>query len=141
MLKQILYSSTANADISMRDVFEITRVSSNRNSQSSLTGGLVFLDGYFFQLLEGLPSDVDASMQRINRDWRHHDIQVRREQRVISPLFADDWMALRNKTQIADEILEAHHYEPGMPAERFSADDLFAFLVACFENEMQEQMA
>lgn len=140
MLKQVLYSSTANADITMRDVLEIIRVSHNRNSKSGLTGGLLFLDGHFFQLLEGIPSDVDAAMQRIHRDWRHHDVQVRRQQRVISPVFTDDWMALRSDAQIPAEVLQEHHYEPGMPAERFQADDLFAFLIACFENELHQQM-
>ncbi len=140
MLKQVLYSSTASADITMRDVYEIIRVSHNRNGKSGLTGGLLFLDGYFFQLLEGLPSEVDVAMQRIHRDWRHHDVQVRREQRVISPIFSEDWMALRSAAQIPDEVFQEHDYEPGMPSDRFSADDLFTFMMACFQSELQQEM-
>ncbi|RCS54208.1 hypothetical protein DTL42_03405 [Bremerella cremea] len=140
MLKQVLYSSVANPDVTQRDVYEIIRASHNYNSKSGITGGLVYLDGYFFQLLEGLPREVDASMQRIQRDWRHHDIVIRREQRVVSPVFADDWMALRCEMHIPSKVFQEHRYEPGMPADQFSADDLFAFLVACFENELHPQM-
>lgn len=140
MLKQVLYSSTANAGITMRDVLEVIRVSRNQNGRLGLTGGLLFSDGFFYQLLEGEPGDVDAAMQRIQRDWRHHDVLVRREQQVSSPVFPDGWIALHSAAQIPSSVFREHYYEPGMPAERFTADDLFAFLLACFEHELHQQM-
>lgn len=41
---------------------------------------------------------------------------------------------------IPAKVFQEHRYEPGMPADPFSADELFAFLIACFENELHQQL-
>lgn len=138
MLKRILYSSRAADGIGMRDVFDIIRVSHNRNSSAGLTGGLVFLDGYFFQLLEGLEYAVSERYERIKQDPRHYDIELRMETNVATPVFETDWMALRDGALIDPDILIDHHYEVGMPSSSFDGEQLFAFMISCFSEELAE---
>jgi hypothetical protein len=135
MIKQLLYSSKAAPGVELRDICDIIRVSHNRNSHAGLTGGLLFLDGYFYQLLEGLPGCVDDRYCRIAQDSRHSQLELRQEQLVGEPLFADEWMALRDHSQVPLETLLHHHYEPGMPSSEFSGEQLLALLLDCFERE------
>jgi hypothetical protein len=135
MIKQLLYSSKAAPGVELRDVCEIIRVSHNRNSHAGLTGGLLFLDGYFFQLLEGLPGSVDERYRRIAQDPRHSQVELRHQELVGEPLFADEWMALRDHSQVPLETLLRHHYEPGMPSCEFSSEQMLALLLDCFERE------
>lgn len=68
-----------------KSVYDIIRVSHNRNSKSGITGGLIFLDGYFLQILEGLPLAVGERFEHIKKDNRHIDILVRQDQ-VAAPI-------------------------------------------------------
>lgn len=135
MIKQLLYSSKAAPGVELRDVCDIIRASHNRNSHAGLTGGLLFLDGYFYQLLEGLPDSVDQRYGRIANDPRHSHVELRMETLVSEPLFVDEWMALRDNSQVPFETLLRHHYEPGMPSSEFSGEQLLALLLDCFQRE------
>lgn len=136
MLHRLLYTSRATNDIGMREVFDIIRTSHNRNSQAGLTGGLLFLDGYFYQLLEGLPTAVAERYKRIIVDPRHTDLVLRIEESGVDPLFESDWMALCDGSQLDPQILADHHYQPGMPADAFTGEQVYAFLMACLDREL-----
>ena len=136
MLRRIIYSSQAAPGISIRDAYDIIRVSHNRNSKAGLTGGLILIDGYFFQLLEGLPSAVEERFGRIKADSRHRNLVVRRDDSERSPIFESEWMALRDGAAIDRELLRQHNYKVGMPAEEFSDDHLLSFMLACFESKV-----
>jgi len=138
MLRRILYTSRATEGVTLHDVYDIIRVSHNRNSRAALTGGLIFLDGYFYQLLEGLPYAIDTCYERILRDKRHDEIELRLDDATSEPLFATDWMALRDGSQIEPEILAEHGYHRGMPKSAFTGEQLFALLMACFHKELAE---
>lgn len=96
MLRRILYTSRAMPGITMRDVYDIIRVSHDRDSQCGTTGGLLFIDGHFIQMMEGLPASIETRFEKIRRDKRHEDIVIRQEMDVVAPIFSDDWMALRD---------------------------------------------
>lgn len=138
MYRRVVYSSKAAEGVSMRDAYDIIRVSHNRNSQSGLTGGLILIDGYFFQLLEGLPAAVEERYGRISQDARHYDVTTRLDETAESALFESDWMALRDGTAIGSELLEEHNYKPGMPEDEFSSDQLVSFMLAAFEKSLSE---
>lgn len=135
MYKRILYTSRATELVNIRDVYEIIRKAQLRNSKHHLTGCLVFMDGHFIQALEGPPNAVEERYAVIMRDRRHADIALRKEEMGNSLLFQSEWMALRNALDIPKLLLEKHRYEPGFPAEKFSADSLLAFLVDCFHHK------
>ncbi len=132
MFQQILYTSRAADGITMRDVYDVIRVAHNRNSDSGLTGALLFLDGYFMQVLEGAPYAVEERYKRILADGRHHDLLLRLDRTSTELLFPTEWMALRDGAEIDPQILVDHHYVPGMPVDQFTGEQVLAFMMNCF---------
>ena len=65
MYQRFVYVSQAAPGLGARDTYDIIRVATKRNSQLCLTGALLFLDGYFVQLLEGQPHQVQSRFDRI----------------------------------------------------------------------------
>ena len=136
MLRRILYTSRAADGVSMRDAYDIIRVSHNRNSRAGITGGLIFIDGHFVQLMEGLPAAVEERYARIAADARHRDVVLRQDALVETPAFPDEWMALRDGSKISPSVLARHGYRPGLPADRFDGDGVFNLLTDCLQSEM-----
>ncbi len=71
MLERIIYTSKAAESLQERDVFAIIRTAHNRNSTYNLTGALLFVDGYFLQVLEGEAFRLRDRFQSIEQDTRH----------------------------------------------------------------------
>jgi hypothetical protein len=136
MLRRVVYSSTAAQSVTVADVHSLIRGAHNRNSRAGITGGLLFLDGYFFQVVEGIPSAVEKCLRRVFRDPRHHTIVIRRDELVTEPLFPSEWMALRDGSEIDPEVLSSYNYEPGMAPDRFEDNEVLAFIMACFDREL-----
>ncbi len=136
MFRRLLYTSHAAEGVDSRQVFDIIRTSHNRNSRAGLTGGLLFVDGYFYQLLEGLRGAVEQRYDRIAADPRHHSVELRLDETADEPIFANDWMALRDASQIDDSILAHFGCSPGSPPEAMQDDQVFEFLLTCFEKEI-----
>jgi len=131
MILRIAYVSRAAPGVTERDVFDIIRVAHNRNRQHDLSGGLVFIDGHFAQVLEGMPYRVHERFARIARDPRHVAVDLRLEKRVQERLFEGEWMALRCAQEIDPGLLRARAHAPGWPADRFDGDALVEFVKAC----------
>lgn len=138
MFERILYTSRACETINVRDVYDIIRRSHNRNSCSGLTGGLLFLDGYFIQILEGAPFSLHERYEKILTDKRHLDIELRLQESTDYLLFQNDWMALRDAGDIAQEVFDKHHYEPGLPTAKFDGRQAMAFVLDCFNRAPAE---
>ena len=136
MLRRIIYSSKAATGIGIRDAYDIIRTSHNRNSQAGITGGLILIDGYFFQILEGLPAAVEERLKRITADPRHSEIEIRADANIDEPVFESEWMALRDGDVVDSDLLAEHGYSIGMPAEQHTAEQLFQFMLSCFEKDM-----
>lgn len=136
MFQRILYTSQARSNVSIRDVYDIIRSSHNRNSDNGLTGGLLFLDGYFIQVLEGSPYALHERYQRIIADPRHDDITLRLKESSSELLFLNEWMALRSRDDIHPTIFQKHHYVPGMPDKHFNGGEILAFLIDCCASSL-----
>jgi hypothetical protein len=48
----------------------------DNNAEDGITGALVYVDGFFLQILEGPRERVENLMRKINRDLRHEDVKV-----------------------------------------------------------------
>jgi hypothetical protein len=135
MFERIVYVSRARADVGAREAYEIIRVSHNRNSRFGLTGALLFVDGFFLQVLEGDSFELGKRYAAILADPRHEQIDLRQRTEAAGPLFANEWMALRLDDGIPAELKNRFGYEPGFPAERFNTERLIEFaLAACSET-------
>ncbi len=131
MILRIAYVSRAAQGVTERDAFDIIRVAHNRNRQHDLSGGLVFIDGHFVQVLEGMPFRVRDRFDRIVCDPRHSDVDLRLEVQPRERLFEGEWMALRCAHEIDAGVLNAHGYVPGLPTSRFDGDAVVGFVRAC----------
>jgi hypothetical protein len=131
MFERIVYVSRAAPGITSREVYDIVRVSHNRNSQHGLTGGLLFIDDHFVQVIEGDQLRVRERLKIISGDPRHAHLDLRQAVASNTLIFPNEWLALRDGSLIAAGIKSAFGYAPGLPADRFDGDRIVAFVLAC----------
>jgi hypothetical protein len=134
MYKRLAYVSRAAAGINARDAYEIIRVSVNRNSRLQLSGGLVFIDQHFVQVLEGHPERVDARYAVISADPRHDGVELRQSVNCDRLLFEGSWMAFSSDAQISPELRVQHGITPANPVHLLAPDALVAFVLACCQH-------
>ena len=128
MLERITYVSRAAAGLSREDLHGIIRAAHGFNRAAGITGALVYLDGWFAQLLEGGSAAVDRCLERLSRDPRHGRISRLSRERGFSRLFPDQAMALRSRACLDEGLLADFDYRPGFPVEKFPVDVLVVFM-------------
>lgn len=132
MLERIIYVSRAAPGIDSEAVHAIIREAHARNATAALTGALVFLDGWFVQLIEGPAAAARRVYAAILHDPRHQAVVLRARDRAFCRLFPGQVMALRTCACLDPALLDAFGYRPGFPVADFPADVLAEFLVrAC----------
>lgn len=82
MLYQIMYSSQAKEPMTVTDLERILADARAGNEARNVTGALVYVDGVFFQLLEGEEAVVRNLMANIASDTRHQSVKVFYEAQV-----------------------------------------------------------
>ena len=131
MFERIAYVSRALASTDTGELYDIVRVSNNRNAERGLTGALIFLDGYYLEVIEGLPGPLHDRFAIIAADPRHAEVSVRLTAKITNLAFPESWMAIRQGDAIMEATKLAFGYEVGFPADKFSGDKLVAFALAC----------
>ncbi len=131
-LARLVYVSRAAPCLGTAEVYAIIRRAHAGNGAAGVTGALVFLDGWFAQVLEGPAAVLEARLAQISRDPRHGALQVRQRERVHARVFAGQPMALRTRACLDAGVLDAVGYRPGFPVAEFPADVLVEFIAqAC----------
>lgn len=137
MLQRVLYVSRAAPGVDLPQVYDIIRTSHALNPAQGLSGALVFLDGWFAQVIEGPAAPLDAAFTRICADRRHERPGLRLRCSALGRLFPGQAMALRYRACLADDFLAEFAYRPGFPVADFPADTLIEMMIrACRSNEM-----
>jgi hypothetical protein len=133
MLERIVQVSRAAAGLRVEDVYGIIRAAHPANRLAGLSGGLVLLDGWFAQVLEGAPGPaLDACLDRIAADPRHAAVERRSRERALCRLFPGQPLALRTRACLEPGLLEAFGGRPGFPVAEVPADVLVELVVqAC----------
>lgn len=74
----LLYVSRAAFPSASADgaIAGILRSARERNSAAQVTGALLYIGGYFAQVIEGEASDVNQLMIDILRDERHREVRI-----------------------------------------------------------------
>ena len=90
MLYQIMYSSQATQPMTVAGLEEILVDARTGNDKRNVTGALVYVDGVFFQILEGEETAVRQLMASIGGDTRHRSVKVFYEAPVEARAF-DSW--------------------------------------------------
>ena len=75
------------------DIRSILAASRRNNARDGITGGLLFSQGCFAQVLEGPLDAVETTFERIQCDERHADVTVLRSGPITARDFADWSMA------------------------------------------------
>jgi hypothetical protein len=94
-LTAAIYVSSAHRPLREDEILEILRVARQRNEQLSITGLLLYREGNFLQVLEGPVSSVDALLDTIERDPRHHGMIVLSHVKIEERQFSDWRLAFR----------------------------------------------
>ena len=133
MLERVVQVSRAAAGLRQEDVYRIIRTAHAANTLAGISGGLIFLDGWFAHVLEGTPGPAfDACLARVACDPRHRDLERRSRERALCRLFPGQAMALRTRACLDPGLIEGFGWRPGFPVEGFPADVLVEFVVrAC----------
>jgi hypothetical protein len=66
-----IYASAAVRDFSAEELTELLKVARGNNARLGITGLLLYVEGNFFQVLEGDPAAVGLIYESIGRDKRH----------------------------------------------------------------------
>lgn len=93
MAYQIIYSSQASTPLSVDALEAILRDARAGNARRGVTGALVYVDGFFLQILEGERDVVQRLMRSIGQDSRHGSVTVFHEAEVGAPMFGGWHMA------------------------------------------------
>ncbi len=135
VLQRVLYVSQAAPGVDLPEVYDIIRASHTGNAERGLSGLLLFLDGWFAQILEGPAGPLEDTLTRIAADRRHGDLGLRVRGRAFGRLFPGQAMALRYRACLGDELLAEFGYRPGFPVADFPADTLIEMMTrACRTN-------
>jgi hypothetical protein len=88
-LKTLTYTSRARLDMSDDELNDIQRSARSLNAIDGITGLLLFDGVRFLQLIEGSEDAVDNLAERLRRDRRHSDFEVRDERFSDARSFPD----------------------------------------------------
>ena len=106
-LLRIVYLSRIQLGPGRREtdmVAEILKASVDRNRRSGISGGLLALNGWFIQMIEGPVADVEATFGRIACDPRHGFIKVLDHRPVSARLFPD-WAMCARALSVTDDAI------------------------------------
>jgi len=106
-LFQLAYTSTASELFDKADLRNMLTEFNQRNLKTGITGILLYKDGHFMQILEGLGEVVTTMFGRISRDQRHHGILPLFQGTVQERQFPQWSMAFRDLNQPEDQGITA----------------------------------
>lgn len=107
MLEALMYISVADSGITQKDIDNILHKAVRKNRREDLTGALIFSGSIFIQILEGHPDSLDAIMDQLKKDKRHHAMTLLSREPITHRRFASWSMAYRSVTGLAAEELHA----------------------------------
>jgi diguanylate cyclase (GGDEF)-like protein/PAS domain S-box-containing protein len=101
----LIYTSTPTTEVTPSLLDTIVTEARAFNQLNGITGHLVHFDGTFVQYLEGEDADIRRLYTMIREDWRHRDVTLVCEGRLIRRLFAGWTMGARSldATSFVDE--------------------------------------
>lgn len=89
----LIYFSSAVKKLSEDELYALLKKARKNNTQTGVTGMLMYYDGSFAQVLEGEEVFVKKTFERIKYDTRHHNIFAMKDGFADKRTFADWSMA------------------------------------------------
>jgi len=120
----MVYVSSATQLFSEEDLKALLEQSRQKNTRLGITGMLLYKDGNFMQVLEGLDDAVTGLYSTIRHDPRHHGVLELTRQQVESREFASWSMGFSNLRDV--DLRQTPGYSSFMDeplnSTRFQAD-------------------
>lgn len=106
MTYRIIYTSVASTPLQLDELEDILEQAQLNNAGNRITGALVYVDGFFLQILEGDQVAVQNLMQTISKDLRHETVSVLQAGEVPAAAFENWNMAYISATpqQVAEWV-------------------------------------
>lgn len=76
MLERLLYRSKATNTLGSLRLFNMLSEARAKNATLGITGHLLYTEEVFVQCIEGTPDAVESLWRSLQRDARHHDIEL-----------------------------------------------------------------
>jgi len=73
---ELSYWSNARVGLEPADIDKIVDVSAIKNSQSNITGCLIYFNSDFFQIIEGGKTAIEDLYEKIKKDRRHFNVEL-----------------------------------------------------------------
>lgn len=93
MLERLIYQSKACHQFGTLHLFNLLTEARLRNKRMGITGHLLYLDGQFTQCIEGSSASIDALWESLQRDVRHHQIELMARYAITERRFPEWTMA------------------------------------------------
>jgi hypothetical protein len=106
MLERLIYVSRSHQPLPL-DLKDILAASRRNNPAVGVTGALCFIDGTYFQYLEGEGDAIGPLYERIARDGRHRDPKLLHTGGIADRLFEKWSMALVTLDENTRRIIAA----------------------------------
>lgn len=90
-LKRLTYVSKLSLPLTQKEILEIGRQASLNNQKIDVTGILIGVGNYFFQILEGEEATVNQLVEKISRDTRHRDVTILSAETGCEERLFSDW--------------------------------------------------
>ena len=136
----LVYVSSAVKLFSSAELQQLLRGARENNSSRDITGMLLYKDGNFMQVLEGLRDPVLALHDRISRDPRHKDLVTMLQGSLETRQFADWSMGFGDLTDADVRATPGYSdfLQTPLTAGAFAADAPRAMrLLGLFKKNMQ----
>ena len=93
MLERLVYRSQATHKLGSLHLFNLLSLSREKNRRLAITGHLLYTEALFVQCIEGPPEAIAHLWQSLQRDERHHDIELLSRGPLVERHFSDWSMA------------------------------------------------
>lgn len=117
---QVVYISKATQDFDDAALRKILDDSARNNPQANITGMLLYTQKTFLQVLEGDATIVDALINKIQSDPRHHSVEIVIRSSIREREF-NNWSMGYRRLQASDAEAMPHFapfFEAGFDAEK-----------------------
>ena len=117
------YLSKAIDVFSAHDLDQLLINCRRNNAAASVTGALLYHNGYFMQLIEGHVDAINAIYDRIQADSRHEVLSILFEDQISARFFPDWSMGYRAADDMPFESLNTIYETAKVSTTRFPIND------------------
>ena len=122
------YLSKAVDVFSDHDLDQLLTNCRRNNAAASVTGALLYHNGYFMQLIEGQLDAINAIYDRIQADPRHEVLSVLFEDEISARFFPDWTMGYRAAEDMPLDSLNTIYETAKVSTTRFPINDFLLML-------------